>query len=332
MKKLVCALALCIGMLAAGSALAAEKLKIALTTTPFGTGSYAIGSAFEAIVNKANYNFTLAHSETPGQAFNVMKLARDPSIRKNTVVATGVAINWLAERGMGPFKEKFPPLYLIGSYNVAAIWLATDNSKIKDIADLRGKKVALGRIPQIQWGYGPDALLRNGYAPDFYSSLKLQFVGTNEASTALLNGQVDACALGGNMDPETGKFSPSPQTVEILAASRPLTHLSWTKEAIDNTVAKDAPLYPYLLPKDTVTGQKEDIWTFTDTSSFCVAQEFPEEVAYQITKALIENVSNFAQYHDLGTLMTPKMLVYGWQVDRIHPGALRAYREAGLVK
>ena len=56
---------------------------------------------------------------------------------------------------------------------------------------LRGKRIAMGRIPQAIWGYEPDALLRCGYSDDFYKSLSIQYVGTGEAATALVNGQVD---------------------------------------------------------------------------------------------------------------------------------------------
>ena len=121
----------------------------------------------------------------------------------------------------------------------------TGDKDIKSVADLRGKRIAMGRIPQVIWGYEPDALLRNGYDDDFYKSLKIQFVGTSEAATALVNGQVDAATIGGYMDPVSGKFSPAPQTVEVLASGRELTHLDWTKDAVEKTAAKDIRLFPH---------------------------------------------------------------------------------------
>ena len=54
------------------------------------------------------------------------------------------------------------------------------------------------RIPQAIWGYEPDALLRCGYPDDFYKSLSIQYVGTGEAATALVNGQVDAVVIDPN--------------------------------------------------------------------------------------------------------------------------------------
>jgi TRAP transporter TAXI family solute receptor len=314
------------------AAWSAEKPRVILLSTPFGTGSYALGSAFEAIINKYDLPMTMTHTETPGQAFNIQKINQDKEARKNTIGMAGPATNWLAEHGQTPFKTKLEGLYLIGTFNVAALWLATSDKSIKSIQDLAGKRIALGRVPQIVWGYQPDVVLRKGYSDEFYKSLKIQFVGTSEASNALLNGQVDACVLGGYVDPESGKFEASPQTVEVVTAGRTLTHLDWTKEAVEKAIADDIPLIPFQLPAGTVEGMDKPIWSFTDPSSFVAHAEFSEELAYQLTKALIKYCAEFANFHALGKLMTAKGLTFGWPVERIHPGSLRAFREAGLVQ
>lgn len=324
-----CLCALC----AALPARAAEdgKKVIHLLSTPFGTGSYVLGTALESIVNKGNYPVTVAHAETPGQAYNVNKLNADTAARKNTVVTASQGINWLAEQGKKPFPAKRTPLKLIGIYTYTGTWLASDDKDVKTVPDLKGKRVAMGRIPQVIWGYEPDALLRHGYGDDFYKSLKLQPVGTSEAATALVNGQVDAATIGGYLDPVNGKFSPSPQTVEVLASGRKLHHLDWTKEAVEKTGAKDIALFPIQLPAGTVEGQTEPIWIGADLHGLFAHPDLPDEDAYILAKAMIENVGEFGKYHALGSLMSREGLVKGFTPDKIHPGALRAYKEAGIL-
>ena len=112
---IVTSLALCSGL--AG---AAEKVRINLLSTPFGTGSYVLGTALENIVNKGDYPILISHAETPGQAFNVNKLNADPAARKNTVGTASKGINWLAAQGKKPFPAKRTPLLLIGSYTYTA--------------------------------------------------------------------------------------------------------------------------------------------------------------------------------------------------------------------
>ncbi len=319
-------------LLSVNVAKAAEKPMIIISSTPFGTGSYAMASAFEAIINKLGAPFTLSHTETPGQAFNIQKLNKDVEARKNTICMAGPAINWLGENGKKPFKSKMEGLYLIGTVNVAASWLATDQEDINSIQDLADKRIALGRIPQIIWGYIPDAILRHGYSAELYKELNIQFVGTTESATALLNGQVDAATLGGYLNPANGLFEASPQTVEVLAASRPLKHLDWTEAAVKNTLEKDVYITPYQLAANTVPGMDKSIAVFTDPSSFVAHKDFPEEMAYEIAKSMIKYADKFAEYHALGKLVSKEALPFGWPIDRIHPGALRAYKEAGLIK
>ena len=68
MKRLTLILTcLVVGALCAAlPARAAEKTVIHLLSTPFGTGSYVLGTALESIVNQGNYPLSIAHAETPG--------------------------------------------------------------------------------------------------------------------------------------------------------------------------------------------------------------------------------------------------------------------------
>ena len=207
----------------------------------------------------------------------------------------------------------------------------TGDKDIKSVADLRGKRIAMGRIPQVIWGYEPDALLRNGYDDDFYKSLKIQFVGTSEAATALVNGQVDAATIGGYMDPVSGKLSPAPQTVEVLASGRELTHLDWTKDAVEKTASKDIRLFPIQVPAKAVNGLEAPLWIGADLHGLFAHPDFSEEYAYILAKAMIENIEAFGKYHALGGLMSRAGLVKGFSPENIHPGALRAYKEAGIL-
>ena len=59
---------------------------------------------------------------------------------------------------------------------------------------------------------------------------------------------------------------------------------------------------------------------------------FPDEYAYEIIKMVIANIDKFAEFHALGKLMSPGALAFGWPQEQIHPGALKAYKEAGIIK
>lgn len=317
--------------LASGSkAQTAQPVTISLISAPFGTGSYVLSAALEDISKKHHPWLRITHSESPGFVFNVKKLEKEPALKKSMIIGSGLAVDWMAQNGLAPFDKKYPPVKLLANYNLGSYWLATLNPGIKTGKDLVGKKVALGRATQINWAIQPEWVIRHGW--EIRDKVEVQFVGPKEAMTALLDGLVDAAIVGGYFDPMTMKFSLSPQTVELLASGRPVYHIPWGEEAVKKTIAKGMPIIPGTIPPGAIEGLKEPLSVLMDTIAWCADPEFPEELAYEVTKLIIQNISRFGEYGELGKLMSPRGLVYGWPKEKIHPGALRAYKEAKILE
>ena len=316
-------------MFAPAQALAAD-LSLDLISGPFGTGSYVLSTALEEMSKKYGKGFKINASETPGLVFNCRKLNKEPELKKNTMMSYTVGINYLATQGQKPFKKKYPSAMLIANYNLGSVWLASLNDKIQTAQDLVGKKIALGRAPQILWTIEPMMLIEYGWG--LQDKIDIQKVGTKPAARALLDNLVDAAIIGGYADPISGQLKASPQTIELLASGKKLHHVSWGKSAVQKVIDKGIPIAHVNLPAGTIEGQTKDIEVFCDPIAWVVFPEFPEESAYMVTKMIIEHVKEFKDYHALGKLMSAKSLAYGWDPKRIHPGALRAYKEAGLIK
>lgn len=316
---------------ASGSVLAKDPVKVSLITAPFGTGSYVMGSALEEISKKAKAGVQITSSESPGFSFNMKKLDREPALRKTMIVGSGAATVGLGIIGSPPFTEKYAPLKLIANYSVGAYWLATLDPKIKTIADLAGKTVALGRAAQINWAVQPVWIMEYGYGLT-KDKVNVQYVGTKEAVDALLNGTADAAIVGGYFDPATKKMELSPQTTEFLASGRDIRFLSWGEPAIEKAKEKGMKMSAFSVPPNSIKGISNTLVVAADTTSWMVSPEFPDELAYDTTKLIIDNLTKFGEYHAQGKLMSRDGLIFGWQVEDLHPGALRAYREAGIVK
>lgn len=316
-----------------GNAVAADHppVTVSLISAPFGTGSYVLGSALEEISKKHHPWLRVSHAESPGFAFNIRKLDREPELKKTMIVGSGAGVAGLAAVGEKPFDKKYPSMKLLANYNLTAVWLATLNPNIKSIKDLAGKKIALGRAPQINWAIQPEWTIRYGWEIPA-DQVKVQYVGTKEAVDALLDGTVDAAVVGGYFDPLTNKLELSPQTVEFLASGRKVYHLAWGVDAVKKTIAKGMNMVPVTIPANTLPGVSAPMEIFADTAAWMVAPEFPDELAYETTKLIINNIKAFAEVHALGKLMSTSAMPYGAEPKDIHPGALRAYREAGIVK
>jgi TRAP transporter TAXI family solute receptor len=297
-------------------------------SAPFGTGSYVLGAALEQVINRNHATIKISHSESPGFVFNHNQLDRDPALRKTMIVGSGMGVNAAATSGATPFEKPSATVKLIANYNLGTYFLATLDPNIKSVQDLEGKSVGLGRRPQINWTVQPEALMKIGSG---VNPSRIQYLGIKEAVDAMLDGQVDAAIAGGYLDPISNAMQLAPQTQEFVATGRNITFLPWSREAVDKVVASGMPMVAVSLPAASVPGRTEDFPSFADTVSWTVHEDFPEEAAYEITKLIIEHVGSFGEYHALGKLMSRESLPYGWPVEEIHPGALRAYREAGIL-
>ena len=317
---------------AISSAVARDPVNVSLITAPFGTGSYVMGSALEDISKKQHPWLRIASSESPGFIFNIRKLDKEPALRKTMIVGSGAGVAGLAATGDKPFDKKYtPPLQLIANYNLGAYWLVTLNPNIKSVGDLAGKKVALGRAPQINWAVQPAAVMEHGYGLG-KGKVNIQYVGVKEAVDALLDGNVDAAVVGGYFDPLSKKMVLSPQTTELLASGRKVTHLAWGNAAVDKAKATGMQMANITVPANTIAGVTQPLEVAADTISWMVSPEFPDELAYETTKLIINNLKTFGEVHALGKLMSGEGLIYGWKTSDIHPGAMRAYREAKIIK
>ena len=57
----------------------------------------------------------------------------------------------------------------------------------------------------------------------------------------------------------------------------------------------------------------------------------PDDLVYKMTKALIEKKAEIAKVHPKGNDINLKTAIDGFSVP-IHPGALKYYKEKGVVK
>jgi len=309
---------------------AAEPVNISVISGPFGTGSYVLSSALEEMSKKYSKTIQVNASETPGLVFNTKKLNKEPELKKNMFMSYTVGINYLATHGLKPFKQKYPSAMLIANYNLGAVWLASLDPQVNSKKALIGKKIALGRGTQILWAIEPRLIITHGW--ELNEKIGIQYVGTKPAARALLDGLVDAAVVGGYADPIRGQLKPSPQTIELLASGKKLYHISWGKEAVQKVIDKGIPIAQLQLTANTIEGQSNALEVFCDPIAWCAYPEFDEKLAYEVTKMIIKNVDEFKEYHALGKLMSKKSLIYGWEPKDIHPGALKAYKEAEIIK
>jgi hypothetical protein len=119
-----------------------------------------------------------------------------------------------------------------------------------------------------------------------------------------------------------------------MSLGRPATLLSLSNEIIDfcattyGTVALASGLCK--VPGGTYSGMPADIQTLCHSTELLVSPKMPAEVVYVITKILSENKDFLVQLGAGYKVFDPKTTGRTVQVP-LHPGALKYYKEMGLI-
>jgi len=107
--------------------------------------------------------------------------------------------------------------------------------------------------------------------------------------------------------------------------------ISVTGAPIEKLVA-DNPFYRVAtIPGGMYTGTDGDTTTFGVGATFVTSANVPEDVAYVVAKAVLSNLDDFRGLHSaFANLKAEEMIKDGLSAP-LHPGAVKAYKELGLM-
>lgn len=328
MKKFfVLGLALLFGIiLFMGSLPSGVQAKTVFVT--IGTGGitgvyYPTGGAIAKIVNmkRKEYGIRATVESTGGSVFNV-----------NAIMAGDLEFGvvqsdrqYQAWNGLAEWKDKGAQKDLRAVFTIhpeSITLVAADDAGIKTIEDLKGKRVNIGNPGSGQRQNSIDALTAAGI--DYEKDLQAEGVVADEAPGLLQDGRIDAYFYtvghpAGNIKEATA----GRRKVRICNVSGP-----WLDKLIEEKpyyarAVVPAKFYPGAL-------NKEDAQTFGVKATFVTSAKVPDEVVYAITKEVFENFEEFKKLHPAYEVLTKKGMLEGMTAP-IHPGAMKYYKEAGLM-
>ena len=85
----------------------------------------------------------------------------------------------------------------------------------------------------------------------------------------------------------------------------------------------------YVIPANTYPGQSEAIETIAQPNFLACRADLPEDVVYEITKTIYENLSEIQNIHKATLAMSLEKATMGLTVP-LHAGAARYYSEKGI--
>jgi len=285
---------------------------------------YPTGVAISRMVNKKydEYKIKATVESTSGSVFNINAVL-------NADLVFGVvqsdrqyqAYNGLAEWSKAGKQTDLRSVFSIHPESITLI--ASEKSGIREVNDLKGKRVNLGNPGSGYLQNSRDVLKAVGFTEgDDFSA---EYVKAVEAPGLLQDERIDAFFYtvghpNGNIQEATsGRIKVFIVPVTGPGIDKMLIKYSYYAESI---IAHS--FYPYAL-------NTEDIATIGVKATFVTSKNADENIVYAVTKEVFENFEDFKSLHPSYSVLTKKDMLKGLS-SPIHKGALRYYREAGLDK
>lgn len=336
MNYRICNLTIALGMIAAPFTWAQDNSRVDILVSPSGSGPYLAWATFQNYAPDHSDTISPVAVETPGFVYNVRYMAESPDLWENTIFGSGQIVEWAAGDGVAPF---FPePLEAAQDFQVLGVMSQTSNFFValdeatQSTADFADKRVATGLLTQNEWGMHHRLVLDELGLTDQLASFNA--LGPNENINALIDGQADIGAIVLHSAKDF-KENLEPAPFRTLESSGRDWHLidipeSDLRQIIDST---GAPIMVRDVPGGTISGQPEGVTTFGNFMTLSAHRDFPEEKAYEVVKLWLEVGESIGEYSAIAEVWDPESISEMARLfpEKIHPGAMRAYEEAGLI-
>jgi len=199
--------------------------------------------------------------------------------------------------------------------------IARKEAKIKTLDDLKGKRVDIGAPGSGMRATMEELMKRKGWTTKNFAAV-IDLKSADQAK-ALCSGKIDAMVYAGG--------HPNGAIQQITAAC-PVKLIDVTGPVIDKLIAEH-PFYSYaVIPAGMYPGNPSDVHTFGVKAMLVASAELDDDIAYQIVRAVFDNLDNFKTLHPVFATLQARHMVQDSDVAPFHPGALRYFKEKGLVQ
>ena len=308
------------GMLAGSSAYATQFITI-------GTGGvtgvyYPTGGAICRMMNKhkKDTGIKCTVESTGGSVYNIKTIKAgelDFGIAQSDVV-------YQAANGTGKFKgAPYKDLRVVMSIHPELLTLAVrKDSGIKKFADLKGKVINIGNP-----GSGNEAtvkmLLENSKTVKL-KDIKAEQLKAAECPNALKDKKIDGYFY--MVGHPTANFKDAANSTDIDL-------ISLKDVPAAQKLVKEKPYYAWgTIPAGMYKGVNHDTVTYGVKAVLVTSKNQDEKAVYTMVKSILDNFDKFKKLHPAYKNLTKEDLLKGFDHKLLHPGAAKAFKEAGLLK
>ena len=273
---------------------------------------YPIGGAIAEVLNKEIPGMS-ANAQSTGASVANVNMLGDGTIDLATVQND---IAYYAANGTEMFVDK----KVNGLKGIAALYPETcqfvtlRSSGIKSLAELKGRRVAVGAV-----GSGVEANVRQILAAYgvSYDDIDAKFLSFAEGASALKDGNVDVAVL-------TAGYPTA--SVQDIAAQHPVRLLPVEDKVADDLIAQ----YPFytktVIPAGTYVGFDEAVPSVSVMAMLVAGPTVNEELGYTVTKAIFSNLDRLRTAHPVARQITRETVQTGMSLP-MNAGAEKFFNE-----
>ncbi|GHE04302.1 C4-dicarboxylate ABC transporter [Defluviimonas sp. 20V17] len=228
-----------------------------------------------------------------------------------------VKLAWEGDAEAG-FKKKLDKLR-----GIAAIYpnyiqiVASKDSGIKTLADLKGKRVSVGAPKS-----GTELNARKIFAAagiSYKDFAKTEYLPFGESVELIKNRQLDATLQSAGL---------GVASIKDLSTSVPITMVAVPADVAGKL---GAPYISATIPAGTYDGQDADVPTVAVVNFLVTRKGVSDKTAYEMTKLLFDNLGTLEASHKAAAQIKLANAIKGMPLP-LHPGAEKFYKEKGLIK
>ena len=294
-----------------------ENVFVSVATGGTGGTYYPLGGAISKIFND-NIPGVNANAQSTGASAENVNLVSQGEAELGFVQND---VTYYAWTGTETFDGQTPIKNIRGMamlYPEVIQVIATADSGITNIADLKGKKVAVGAP-----GSGTEVNARQilaAYGMTYDDLGKADYLSFNEAADQLKNKQVDAAFVTGALP--TSAVTEVTQTSDIVVVPMDADKIA--------ALAADYPFYTQvMIGKDNYKGMEVDVTSAAVMAMLIVPEELSEDLVYNMTKSMFEQRQVIIDTHARGNDIKLETALAGMPID-LHSGAQKYYDEQGI--
>jgi len=228
--------------------------------------------------------------------------------------------------GKPPFDSKLENIRgMVSLYGSTGHIVTLKKYNITRVEQLKDKRIAVGRRGFSAERWAKSLLETHGLS---YENIEqaggmISFSAYGEARMMMADGHLDAIFVLGSLPTAFILELQATQAVDLIKVS---------DQKLKEFRQKHPGYIPDVIPAGTYKGQNEDIKTTGDGSILLIHKDVSEDLVYNMTKTILENYEEIGKVHVTVKKGLKPENALKYLTIPVHPGAMRYYKEKGLMK